>query len=223
MNEQTRPTHRSIARFTAVVATIIGCLFLFASPAISGEDAPALSHGTIFENYVNVTLRSAPTDHCILFWGITNFRMTYNFPNEIGGPVDFDLAPAFPFATTLDGRIALNNQGVWSFQLPCLTEIRTLVGKIYFQAVSFRVEGSRIIPTASKLLEIDISTPTNPKSNLRRALDLLKKNQEKSQDNASDSYGRTSLYRVSRFSQNQNTNRYDPFARRVIASRRDTR
>ena len=121
--------------------------------------------------------------------------MTYNFPIEIGGPVAFDLAPAFPFATTLDGGIALNNQGVWSFRLPCLTEIRTLVGKIYFQAVSFRVEGSQIIPTASNLLEIDISTPTNPKSNLRRALDILKKDQEKSRDNGSDSSGRTSLYR----------------------------
>lgn len=202
------------------ILTATLCLsFLLAAASSNAQDAPFLSHGTVFEEKVAITLHGNPGDHFVLYWGVTKGSTEFSLPLHLGGTVKLEIAPAWPFTSSFDGGIIINPKGYWSFNLPSLSLIRTLVPRLYFQVVSFRVTGSKISSTVSNCLEVDISEPTNPKSKFQNALQILKKQQEQLKNGKPLTTESGTPLRSRRITTHYGAYRYDPFGNRIYRPR----
>ena len=204
---------------TATLGLISALVLLLTAVPTNAQEPPFLSHGTVFEDKVAITLHGNPGDHFILYWGVTKGSTAFNLPPNMGGQVKLDIAPAWLFTSTLDGGIVLNRQGQWSFNLPSLALIRTLVGRLYFQVVSFRVTGSQITSIVSNRLEVDISEPTNPKSTFQEALEIFRKQREQLKNGEPISTEGATPLRSRRITTHLGAYRYDPFGNRIYQPR----
>jgi len=202
-----------------ILTATLGLSLLLAAASSNAQEAPFLSHGTVFEEKVAITLHGNPGDHFVLYWGVTKGSTEFSLPPNLGGTVKLDLAPAWLFTSTLDGGIVLNREGLWSFNIPSLSLIRTLIGRLYFQVVSFRVTGSQISSVVSNCLEVDISEPTNPKSKFQRALEIFKKQREQLKNGTPLTTESGTPLRSRRITTHLGAYRYDPFGNRIYQPR----
>jgi hypothetical protein len=147
---------------------------------------PSVTRGTVFEDYVNVTVHARPGDHCLLFWSLAPGRTHYPLPANLGGDVNVGLDPAWVLTSTLDGGITLDDQGTWTLRIPHLNMIRELVDRLYFQVVVFRPNGSGLKAHVSAVLEVPTKPTATPKSGLQRIAEIL--NGSKSGQTKSDVY-----------------------------------
>ena len=141
----------------------------------SSTETPFITHGTVFETDVNVTVHARPGDHCVLFWSISPGMTRFHLPAYLGGEVDLGVDPAWLFTSTLDGGINFNSKGTWTFRVPHMDLIRELVDHLYFQVVVFRPGGTGLIARNSNVLELPTHMSATPKSGLREAVGALKR------------------------------------------------
>ena len=196
---------------TVLIAWLLLCSGSFGA----AQEAPFLSHGSVYEESVTITLRGSPGDHCVLFWSVSEGQTAFDLPASLGGRVTLGLAPAWLFTSTLDGGIAFSSEGIWTFKLPSLPLIRTLVDRLHFQAVSFHNNGSRMESSVSNRLDVDISEPVSPKSNFEKALDVLRQQRLRTESGLPAYQGRPSVFDERRVTTSQGAYRYDPFGNRI--------
>ena len=195
---------------------VLCMLSVHVSSQVSTQAEPFLSHGSLVDDRVTLTLRSGRNGHCLLFWGIYEGRTTFNLPEKLGGQVNLGISPVMIFASTLDGAIALDSSDKWSFKLKIP---RGIFKKLYFQAVSFQSKGSILQAEVSNLLKIDVSKPNEPKTNLQKAIEIIRKNRDQSQNGSSYSGFSRSYYGTRRITTHQGAYHFDPFGNRIIRPR----
>lgn len=185
-----------------------------AQESSSSAETPFISHGTVFETDVNVTVHARPGDHCVLFWSITPGMTRFHLPAYLGGEVGLGLDPAWLFTSTLDGGINFNSKGTWTFRVPHMDLIRELVDHLYFQVVVFRPGGSGLVARCSNVLELSTHMSATPKSGLRDAVAVPKQSTStKSVADRPPAYlgKRRGLLGRRRVISNAGTTRLDPF------------
>ena len=197
-----------------------GWMLCMLSVLVSSQETtqagPFLSHGSFVEDHVMLTLRSNRDSHCFLFWGISEGRTTFNLPKNLGGQVNLGVSPVIIFASTLDGSIALDSKNRWSFNLKVPREI---FKKLIFQAVSFQSEGSGLQPRVSNLLNIDVNKPNEPRTNLQKAIEIIKQNGKQGKNGVSRHGFSRSYYGSRRISTHLGAYHFDPFGNRVLRPR----
>ncbi|MBN2490803.1 MAG: hypothetical protein JXQ29_08145 [Planctomycetes bacterium] len=206
-----------------LAAPLLGALLLVSSAVSTSQEAPFLSHGSVGEDSVTITVRGTPGAHCVLVWGVFEGRTMFHLPENLGGAVALDIAPTWLFASTLDGSIAFNAEGVWTFKIPCLPLIRMLVDRLHFQAVSFHPSGSQLKSATSVRLDLEISRPVSPRSGLLEAPGTSRAGDLPAQRALPASRQQPSVWSERRVTSSQAAYRYDPFGNRVLEPRISTR
>lgn len=155
---------------TAMVLVLVVAAGTAAQQKAPGPEIPFLSHGSVQETYVNITVHARPGDHCVLYWGISRGMTHLPLPAHLGGEVMVGLDPAWLLNSTLEGGISFNENGTWTFRIPHMDMIRELVDSLYFQVLVFRPGGTGLVVHPSEVLEIRTHESATPKSGLDKAL-----------------------------------------------------